>query len=423
MILESPPALSALPKRSLGSRALGWARGRVDGRVRDAFWALRTRRDLSVASLALRSATRLGFAPASDRAHLHATVRWLEAAHDAGGGGVAAFYDARTGAWGPPYPETTGYIIPTILEYGQLRQEPRFRRRALRMADWLLTTQLASGAFPIGPLWPEWERRAIVFDTGQIIDGLTAAYTASDAAAYLEAAVRAGRWLERIQATDGSWKSFTPLDRANSYDVRAAWALLRLSSVANEAGFRSTAVRHARWVLQQQEPDGWFRLASFERDRPPLTHTIAYTIEGLLGCGLDLGDDAFVRAAFRAADALRRRQEQDGFLRAYFAQGWTSDATWSCLPGTAQMALVWLRKAEVAGDDADRHAAERALRSVKRGQPRKGRVGMAGGVAGSFPVYAAYEPYRLLNWGAKFFADALLLKGSKGAGLDARQES
>jgi hypothetical protein len=82
------------------------------------------------------------------------------------------------------------------------------------------------------------------------------------------------------------------------------------------------------------------------------------------------------------------------------------------------MALVWLRKAEIAGEEADREAAERALRFVKRSQARTGRRGIAGGVAGSFPVYAPYEPYRLLNWGAKFFADALLLRSRMSAELN-----
>ena len=36
---------------------------------------------------------------------------------------------------------------------------------------------------------------------------------------------------------------------------------------------------------------------------------------------------------------------------------------------------------------------------------------MFGGLSGSLPINGGYERYCLVNWGAKFLADALLLKG------------
>ena len=74
-------------------------------------------------------------APASSRQHLDATMQWLCRAQDRCGGlGVSAGYSFIDG-WYPPYPETTGYLIPTFYEYAALTGREEFRNRARRMAQ------------------------------------------------------------------------------------------------------------------------------------------------------------------------------------------------------------------------------------------------------------------------------------------------
>src|SRR5574340_1718275 len=70
--------------------------------------------------------------------HLDAAMRWLVRAHDAaGGGGVAHSYlvawhpGLRRRGWLPPYPETTGYIIPTLFDYSALTGDQDLQRRAV----------------------------------------------------------------------------------------------------------------------------------------------------------------------------------------------------------------------------------------------------------------------------------------------------
>src|SRR6185436_6062964 len=77
----------------------------------------------------------------TSRAHLDATMAWLCKAQDSvEGGGVSAGYSVIDG-WLPPYPETTGYIIPTFYDYARLTGREEFRLRARRMADWELEVQ------------------------------------------------------------------------------------------------------------------------------------------------------------------------------------------------------------------------------------------------------------------------------------------
>jgi uncharacterized protein YyaL (SSP411 family) len=275
------------------------------------------------------------------------------------------------------------------------------------MADWLLSLQLENGAFP-GPPWIEPKGQPVVFDTGQIIHGLVRAYEETAKSCYLDAARRAGDWLVEIQEEDGSWRRFD-MERPHVYNARTAWAMLRIDQVDQNSRYRVAALKDLYWALSQQTPDGWFHNASFEPDEDPLTHTLAYTVEGLVEAGKIISDEKLIGAARRAADALRDRLAQDGSLRGSYLPGWQSKVSWSCLTGNAQMALVWLTFYEMTNDSGYLQAATAANHYLKQVQSRSARSpGIRGGVAGSYPIYGDYGHYLYLNWAAKFFADSLM---------------
>jgi len=384
----------------------------VNKTVHPAWRALRSRGDPSVLAEAVRGLMGLSHAVGSNHEHLRAAMSWLCAAQDASpDDGVSAFYDLVAGAWAPSYPETTGYIIPTFFDYARSSGDDAYRQRAARMADWLLTLQLESGAFPMGPLWPDLEQKPIVFDTGQIIHGLVRTYEETGDRRYLEAARRAGNWLVEVQDADGAWRRFDFLDQVHTYNTRVAWALLRIDQISRNDRLRDAAVHHLRWAMSQQTPDGWFRHAGFTPDQEPLTHTLAYTVRGLLESGLLLSDETLVTSGQRAADALCEQQYHDGYLRGAYGPAWTSHVKWTCLTGNAQLAGIWLRLFQATGDRRYTQAAAEANRCVKRTQRRSSRLrGVGGGVAGAFPIYGDYHPYLYVNWAAKFLVDSLLLE-------------
>jgi len=110
--------------------------------------------------------------PQSDEDHLSAAIDWLFHSQDVTDcGGSAAYYSLLTG-WAGPYPETSGYILPTLYDYAEyadssddLARSAEARNRARRLAEWLVTTQLDSGAFP-GGVDPGPESDPSVFNTG-----------------------------------------------------------------------------------------------------------------------------------------------------------------------------------------------------------------------------------------------------------------
>jgi len=341
-------------------------------------------------------------------AHLDATMRWLCRAQDAyPPGGVSIDYSLVHG-WRPGYPETTGYIIPTFIKYAKVADQNDYVERAVRMADWELSIQEPDGSFKGGP-WGS-NLGSFVFDTGQILFGLIDAHKVTGQDKYLQAAVRACDWLVQVQDPAGMWKRNTYHGIAHVYYTRVAWGLAEVGVHTGNRAYVEAACRNADWVLAQQLPNGWFDQAGFtdRGHQAPFTHTIAYTIEGLLELGACVARREYVDAAQRSADALLAICP-DGFFYGTYDRHWTSRDRYSCLTGNAQIALIFFRLYQLRGDDRFLPAARAINRFLCHCQYTDGAPQTAGAISGSYPIWGGYQRFTFPNWAAKFFADALLL--------------
>ncbi len=346
------------------------------------------------------------------RVHLAATIDWLCRAPDvrdgqADAGGVSAGWSFEDG-WLPSYPETTGYIIETLLAAAQLLQRPELVPRAQRMIDWELSIQLPDGAFP--GHFGEPGSRPVIFNTGQIMHGMVAGYTQLGRAECLASAVRAGHWLADQQDGDGCFRRFEHNDTPHVYNTRATWPLLTTGLIAGERRLVDAARRHMDWALTQQTASGWFATNAFVPWRSPFTHTIAYAIRGLLEAGVLLGESRYLGAALKAGRGIAAVQRPDGWLAGTYRDGWVPDAAYACLTGIAQMSLNWTRLAQASGDDSLRAHARSALAYLKTTHRLEHPdPAVRGGVAGSAPIWGDYSRFEYPNWAAKFFADALMM--------------
>src|SRR5919109_1912878 len=110
----------------------------------------------------------------SDSVHLEAAVAWLMKSIDkAHGNGSSKAYRILNG-WMPPYPETSGYIIETLLRLHDFYGEARFLQAATKIGDWELSIQLENGGFvgrELGVM-----SRPVVFNTGMVLLGLNALF-------------------------------------------------------------------------------------------------------------------------------------------------------------------------------------------------------------------------------------------------------
>jgi hypothetical protein len=351
--------------------------------------------------------------------HLEATMQWLCRAQDATpDDGVSRSYVLRhmrghqRSGWLASYPETTGYIIPTFFAYAAMTGKKEYRDRALRMARWEVDIQMESGAVQGGVIG--FPPTPAIFNTGQVLFGWAAAYRETGDDAFLGAAKRSADFLVAAMDPDGAWRQHGSLyarSGVNVYDARTAWGLLEASFITKDRAHRDAAERNLDFALKRQRPNGWFEDCCLEDDQRPLLHTIAYTMEGLFEAGEHLGALRFQAAAKLAADALLAKQRPDGGLSGQFDSGWNDSATWSCLTGDAQTAIVWLRLHEKTGDARYLEAARRINRYLSSTQDlATADAGIWGGIKGSHPISGEYGSYEYLSWAAKFFADSLMLE-------------
>jgi hypothetical protein len=350
--------------------------------------------------------------PQTHEAHLAATIDWLCRAQDVrdgqpDAGGVSAGWSFEDG-WLPSYPETTGYIIETMLAASKALNRPELVTRAQRMIDWELSIQLSDGAFP--GHFGEPGSRPVIFNTGQIMHGMVAGFTQLGRQDCLTAAVRAGHWLADQQDEDGCWRRFEHNDTPHVYNTRGTWALLSTGLIAGDRRLVDAARRNLDWALTQQTTSGWYATNAFVPWRDPFTHTIAYAIRGVLESGVLLQEERYLASALAAARGVAAAQRDDGWLAGTLKDGWRTEARYACLTGIAQMSLNWTRLAQAAGADDLRQNARRALAYLK-GTHRLTHPDAAvrGGIAGSAPIWGDYSRFEYPNWAAKFFADAVMM--------------
>jgi hypothetical protein len=361
--------------------------------------------------------SRLNARPHTPEEHISALLDWLLRAQRATpDDGVSESFHFTTQEWRPSYPETTGYIICSLLRaaaanYGDATV---LRDAARRMGEWLADVQLPQGAFQGGTIAIK-DPQPAVFNTGQILKGLTdlCGEGLDESGRLAASARRAARWLLEMQDADGAWRkgiSCLTTERVHAYNVRAAWALARYGRQFGDHAAVEAGIRNAVWLLSIRQSDGWFPLMNFDVGVDPLLHTVAYTLRGLLELGALCGRDDFVEAARHGAACVAKIQEPaTGSIPGQLGQGYRAVVSWTNTTANSQMAVIWFRLAEITAeaqwlDYARRaNAFNRSLHEIDSRNP-----GTRGAIRGSWPSHVGYGQYWYMNWTQKFFLDALL---------------
>jgi hypothetical protein len=342
-----------------------------------------------------------------------AAVAWLHRSVDHGHGGSCAYYLPAVG-WSGPYPETTGYLIPSLLRTS-VRSDALGVPGAASWADhlgrWLLSIQNRDGSWNAGRHPSRKVPRPSIFNTGQIIKGMVALHRANGDEKWLASADRAVDWLRKGMTADGLWpggdyrSAGTP-----SYYTEVLWPMLEVWSETGDDGIRSSVEVALEVILGRARPNGEIDGWGFEPGQPAFTHTIAYTLRGLQECARLLDAWDTVRdSVMPALDVLLRRGElRAGRLPGAFGAGWQADSSYVCLTGNAQVALCLLLLHEDEPDLRLVSAAARLIDAVCSHQRLSHPLpGVRGGIAGSAPLHGAYMRFRYPNWAAKYFCDAI----------------
>lgn len=339
---------------------------------------------------------------ASDSEHLTAAAAWLLAAQRAAGGGGYAHSFHFLHGWQPAYPETTGYIIPTMRELHRRTGVEAYRESMIRTARWLASIQREDGSFA------DLNGRPQVFDTGQILIGLNDLARHASDVVDLNVLRRSAKWLRSVQESDGSFVRHAYNGRPHAYYARVGAALAAAGGILGDPSVREAGLANLRWTVAQQSANGFFRHLSFENE-PPFLHTMVYAIEGLLDGAAETGEASFFDAAVAFAGRLRTvAEKRDGVLRSQYFDDCTVSNGEYCLTGVAQWAGVAFRLFRATKDDGWASQGRAALAFLKRRQIRCSDQRLDGGLPGSAPWHGRYMRAAIPNWGVKFFIDAIL---------------
>lgn len=339
-------------------------------------------------------------------------VNWLCRAQEAMVDKGMGSYHLVSG-WSTSYPETSGYIIPTLLQYATRMNDKHIREVAINAADWLIEIQKPGGGWQGGRMKDN--RPEIVFNTAQVIRGMIAVYKLTKDEKYLNSAVKAGDWLCEMQDEEGSWTKQALMGKARTYDSYVDYPLLLLHSETAAEKYRQYAIKNLDWIVDEKQlKNAWFEDCdnTTKRNDKPILHTIAYTIDGLLDCGIYLNERKYVDAAKKAADVLKAKFDEDGFLHGRFNSQWKGSEH-MILTGCAQMSIIWNKIAHFSGNQNYADSAEKMdtlLIHLQKRNIKNESKNTQGAINGSYPLWGRYEPFAYPNWATKYFADALMLE-------------
>lgn len=365
-----------------------------------------------VRDLSRRDRNEPGRDPGLERS-VEAATEWLcraQTCSKTADGGVARHYSLIDG-WGASYPETTGYIVPTLFSAAERTANEEYLGCARKMLDWLLRIQMPCGGFQGGtvldrPVVP------VTFNTGQVLMGL-ADGSKRFGEPYHSATIRAADWLVGCQDADGAWRrNESPFALAGdkTYHTHTAWGLLEAASATRSEKFAEAGMRNIRWALGKLQDNGWFEDCCLTDPTQPLTHTLGYALRGIIEGYRFSQDERLLDAAIRSANGFLSAQRADGAIPGRLDRKLKGTVPWVCLTGNVQIAHCWLQLSQLTGERLYRDAAGAANQYVRRTIDVEGSPETTGAVRGSYPISGGYGTYQYLNWAAKFFVDANVLE-------------
>jgi malonyl-CoA O-methyltransferase len=259
-----------------------------------------------------------------------------------------------------PYKEVTGYIIPTLIDYGM-------RESAVKLGNWLLSVQYNNGGVTGANT-----DKVCCFDTAQVLRGFNVLSDLADT--FHIGAIKAADFLYKalLSTKNGSFP-VSYADSPSCPEEVLLYALPQLVSAGekyNKPHYIDAAYKCADYYSKQS------RFLNLDT----LTHFLAYEIEAMI----DLGRaDEVMPTLIKLAEI----QNEDGSVRAY------DGVEWVCTPGLAQLAICWYKVGM-------KETGDKALNWLDSHQE------LSGGFLGSYGEGANYFQIFEISWAVKYYLDS-----------------
>jgi len=308
------------------------------------------------------------------------------------------------------YIETTGYIIPTLIDVSSYLNDESYRDSALNAGEFLLRVQNSDGSFCEID-----ESKPLVFDTGQCLIGLNRLYLLTEEKRYLDASSRAVRWLLNVLEED-KWVEFAYNKQPHTYYSRVASAIYKYAEIVDDSSIKKRALKQIEWVMKNQNENGFFNYSSFLDTTEPYLHTLVYILEGLLDIYDATQEREILDVILKNSEHFKELSLQNKTqLCSQYNKNFECINSEVCVTGLAQWAGVSMRLYEITQDSSYKRSTQKTLNYLKTKQIKSSM--MRGGFSASIPFYGKYGSFDFVNWTNKFFIDSLLksenFKGDK----------
>ncbi len=361
----------------------------------------------------------------SDKEHLNLSIEWLVNAQKQGNDdGVAAIYEADSCVWQNSYPETTGYIIPTLYEYSKVYKNEKLFEIATKMASWEVKIQSVEGGTGeyVG-FYMTNTTKPRMFNTGQVILGLIAAYKETNENIFIESALKSSNYIVTNTNEIGYW-DFSNFNTPKTYNVRVGWALMELYNIIQKKDIKNTAEKIVNWTISETLENGYINKNNFsDYKNTAFTHLLGYSLVGLLKAynikNFDINYDLILKRMINAGENIvkiyKNKSKYSLFpkigLPAFFDNSWTPLSDWSCITGNTQIEYFLRLLSNITKSKVFLEVADNLLEDMKRVHVVADidtDENLIGGLFGSYPIESDYCPFQMPNWGVKFFSDSLM---------------
>ncbi|MCI5056773.1 MAG: hypothetical protein MRY83_11735 [Flavobacteriales bacterium] len=338
-------------------------------------------------------------------------INWLiRASNVTQNRGFAAYYEKKPfqrGKWAKAYPETSGYLIPTLLSLAKAEKRTDLLDLAKNTLEWLLEIQLENGAYNSGLVGGS---QPSIFNSGQVLIGLLAYYQEVPDWTVEQAIRKTANWLSNQTEVNGRWEKHAYVSGFDpSYYARVAWPLINAGIILEESKYLEVGQKALHFYFNRKTQQHTFKDWGFFPDQPAPTHTIAYTYRGFFECANLLGDDDMLEEIEQALIHICKFVQQKGKLPGEIDEHWNANYKYQCLTGNCQFAILLLKMYQIRARLEYLEMAKSILQPVLKSQYMGKDENRKGAIPGSSPVYGPYFRFRYPNWAAKFFLDACLL--------------
>lgn len=323
------------------------------------------------------------------------------------GNGSSAFYSPFKSPfrkWAPPYPETTGYLIKTLLSIHRIYSDWGAYSLAYDCGKWLTQkVQHSNGSFPqlyAGNTKPSF------FNTAQILIGLQALEDVSPEKEWSESIEKALDWIHSvlekgIEKVDVHYKECIP-----TYYTRAYWPMCHSAKITGRKKIVDLLKVEYEKLLDRFDEDYFPEGAGFDGSNSFL-HTLAYTGRGVLEMERILPSPKGQAILVGYMNTLcRLYKEGSKEWAGSYDKGWKGDFSYRCLPGEYQLSILFSKARNDLGIDDYGKIAQNTL---EKSLAVRSLFFPKGAILGSKPIWGKYMPFKAPNWGVKFALDALLI--------------